>query len=617
MRLKFSDKLRQIAYPTLAFAAFSFLSSRWGQLQDTVYLPLFNQVIATVHYTFEIGLWISLAWLVIVFVDAFFWEGLVAPQFGGRVPRLPKNMFAVLIWFGAASQIIGKVFGISLGGVWTASGVIGVVVGLAIRNLIADAFSGIAINMDQPFKVGDFVEFEGQVGWVKDINWRATRILKPDQRVLIVPNSKLAAIEIINYEAEKPTRFEFDLYFDFENSFERILKVLEDGIRAARHKNLLLRPAPKVYFIGINERGLEFRVWYFCDVTIPMGPRHTLLSSIVKHLEFAGIKPAIPKLSLRTPEPSLPEVDEDRLRLELIGKIKIFEQLELAERQALTSQFKKRFYKPDEIIVAQSEVGESMYIVLEGAVRMTMQSKTGNGEVLLGELKPGQFFGELSLLLGEPRTATIRAVKKTVLYEIEKQALMILLDHRPELIDNITQFIAKYKLFSSDIIGNLTPEKMEQMSKKIFKRIQTYFMMQRDEGAKLLNPSGIVSLFINQLLTDYEGRRGIYGTLRLRAPLDVTVRRFAGDHPHLAQLPVRNNRLDVAAIDEYFSPDKLETAELLHLLHELLQQIYEDAKSTISPKIAKSRYDAVFKNTFINEYTPEALEISDIVRINP
>jgi small-conductance mechanosensitive channel len=99
-------------------------------------------------YAAQIALWLGGAFLVIRLVDLFFWDRLVVRTLGRSVPRLLKDAVGLIIFLFAVAAIVGVVFGESLTGIWATSGVIGIVLGLALRSIILDIFSGLAINVD-------------------------------------------------------------------------------------------------------------------------------------------------------------------------------------------------------------------------------------------------------------------------------------------------------------------------------------------------------------------------------------------------------------------------------------------------------------------------------------
>lgn len=104
----------------------------------------------------------SVAWLVatvlgIRLLGALLWDGLVPRYTALRVPRVLRQLLAVVLFVLGAAAMLNQVWGVALAAVLATTGVLGIVLGLALRNILADFFSGIALNLEQPFRLDDFV----------------------------------------------------------------------------------------------------------------------------------------------------------------------------------------------------------------------------------------------------------------------------------------------------------------------------------------------------------------------------------------------------------------------------------------------------------------------------
>ena len=132
------------------------------------------------------------------------WERLL-PRYGGlRIPRLLRQFVAVLLMAVVVLGLLTQLWGVALTAVLATTGVLGLVLGLALRRILTDFFSGIALNVEQPFRLDDFILLhtrqrrEPIVGLVREINWRSTRILTPEDNLVSVPNSVVATAVVEN-----------------------------------------------------------------------------------------------------------------------------------------------------------------------------------------------------------------------------------------------------------------------------------------------------------------------------------------------------------------------------------------------------------------------------------
>lgn len=140
-------------------------------------------------------------------------------------------------------------------GVLTAAGVMGVAVGFAVKDVVANFVSGIFLILDQTFAVGDSVEVEGYSGTVKRLTLRTTEIETFDGPVVTLPNSILATSAVVNYSIaeRRRVRLPFSVMADQDLGLaaQVLLETAQTDIR------VLEDPAPKVVFGEIRDRSVE------------------------------------------------------------------------------------------------------------------------------------------------------------------------------------------------------------------------------------------------------------------------------------------------------------------------------------------------------------------------
>lgn len=180
-----------------------------------------------------------------------------------RIPKLLQELVSVGLFLAATIATIMLVLGQSMSGALASSGLIVAVVGFALRNVIGDVFSGIALGLEAPYRIGDWVEVEGIVkGRVIEIGWRTTRLLTRDQTYMILPNSQLARQRIINYSAPRPHyRAQVEITLDHAIPVEEARRLLTDAARASE----LIRkePAPDTRVISYDAAGITYSVRYW------------------------------------------------------------------------------------------------------------------------------------------------------------------------------------------------------------------------------------------------------------------------------------------------------------------------------------------------------------------
>jgi small-conductance mechanosensitive channel/CRP-like cAMP-binding protein len=444
-------------------------------------------------YVIQIGIWLSAAHFINRLMIVFFWDGLVRRTIGAPVPRLLKDVLTIILYIIAVTGIVGVVFKKSVTGFWATSGLIGLVLGFALRNIILDVFTGIAINIDRPYKIGDWIKVHGSspeqhiIGKIIEINWRTTRIYTEDDSVVVLPNNLLGTLVVTNFWGAGPeSRFETAVCLDFSVPTERACRVLLAGAKAAAgQKGILEQPEPRVVVNCTNSLGVEYMVRYWMSpwmdgITEGVARSH-VTANILEHLKQAGITPAYPKQDLFYAEMPTRHLDSKSLedRTELLGRTELFQYLELSELRQLAANMKERRFNKGHKLIKQGEAGDSMFILSEGLLHAFLSTNNNETEVRVGQIVPGEFFGEMSLLTGELRSATVVAVTDVIAHEITKDNMKALFSKRPEIAETISKVVAERRVRNSQAMATATPEerieKTESLARQIMSKMKSFF----------------------------------------------------------------------------------------------------------------------------------------------
>ncbi|MFD2738700.1 mechanosensitive ion channel family protein [Sulfitobacter aestuarii] len=202
----------------------------------------------------------SLAWLISRIL------GLALDQAASRrrpYPRLLKDLIAAILFLVALSASVALFMGQGAVGALAGSGLVLAMLGFAIRNVVADTLSGIALGIEGPFRIGDWIDIDGLArGKVIEIGWRTTRILTRDSTYMILPNSQIARQRISNYSAPKPQyRAQVTFTLDHSTPIALARKVI---LEAAKKAELIEQdPAPDVRVLAYEEGGITYALRYW------------------------------------------------------------------------------------------------------------------------------------------------------------------------------------------------------------------------------------------------------------------------------------------------------------------------------------------------------------------
>ncbi|MEQ1748560.1 MAG: cyclic nucleotide-binding domain-containing protein [Prosthecobacter sp.] len=440
----------------------------------------------------EVFFWLIAAYLVNRLINRFFWDGAMARAMQRTVPGVLKDIGSVFVFIITGACIAGFVFDQSITAFLATLGAGGVVLGFALRNLLADLFTGLAVNFDNNFAIGDRLVVpsssggEGTVGQVDEIGWRCTRLTCEDGTTIVLPNSILGLEKIVNISRPSAmTRYEASVTIDYTVPVERVRRILLAALESMSAQDGFSKETkPKVLVSNTSKRGVKYNLRYWIHPWHPLSPntsRDLVLTSALQHLQTAGITPAYTKAEIF--HESLPTKHfhghSIADKVSLLSNITIFEKLEESELQCVATEMRRVQLSTDEVLFRRNDEGESLFILIEGLLNVQVDLN-GNGlEQTVSQLSPGDFFGEMALLTGEPRSATIQARTAAVVYEISRPTVVHIIEGRPEISECMSRAVAQRQMKLEQARNRLAKgdaeEKVRSITKQIMFKMKSFF----------------------------------------------------------------------------------------------------------------------------------------------
>jgi small-conductance mechanosensitive channel/CRP-like cAMP-binding protein len=360
-------------------------------------------------------------------------------------PTLIRNIFTIVAF--TILFLIAFTFlfpDVNLGALFTTSAIFGVILGLALQDTLGNFFAGISLQADRPFQVGDVITVGAQrhTGVVEEISWRAIKIRTFTNHVVLIANSNAAKepIEVCPRDNLNARLVFFNaLYSD---SPAKTIHVVREAVREA--ENVSAKVAPIVRIRNLGEDGVDYEVKYWLEDYAKYNDTDALVRQRIWYaFRRAGLNFAFPTRTLhieRRSPATQPDGDGGAL-VERLSAVDIFAPLSVEETGMLAHAAVRHVFAPGEMVIRAGEPGSSMFVVHNGRVRVQVNE---NGRPrTVATLNEGDFFGEMALFTGEPRTANVVALEETEVLEIGHAAMKRVFDTNPDLVESLSFIIAE------------------------------------------------------------------------------------------------------------------------------------------------------------------------------
>jgi len=404
--------------------------------------PFLQGIVQDLGRVFGVTWWLVLGLLIWVGLERFVWRGL--DKRGVLVPKLLKDVVRALVAILSLFGIVSAAFDQPLTGMLAASGVIAVVIGFAMQSTLADLFSGIAINIERPYRVGHWIQIDNALtGQVVEINWRATRLRTADGNTVVMPNSKLAAAQIVNFDEPAPLyRASLQVPLDARVPPGHAKEALVAA--ALKSMRVLTSPPPFVETKEIRDASVLYEVRYWVDsYADDTAIRDEVATSVWYALDAAGISPGQP---LRT-DPGLAE--------RVLEHVDLFREVPAEMRARVAAASRREIFHAGDEVVRQGEDDRSLFVVARGVFEVSLSANGVRRAV--ARLGTGDFFGEMSLLTGEARSASVVALCDTIALEISAEALAPLLQSDPEFARRLGEVVLDRRQMNDAALRAMTP----------------------------------------------------------------------------------------------------------------------------------------------------------------
>src|SRR3954464_13755290 len=491
----------EVAWLTLLALALAVLLLRFRRAERSVYLNtlwlfligFFGQggalapaalgspgIASAMHTIFRIVAAIALIRLV-----GFALFRLLLPLMGRVLPRIVEDVVILVLYaiYGLA-QLRGA--GVDLSSIVTTSAILTAVIAFAMQDTLGNLLGGLSIQIDNTVQVGDWVRVDDVIGQVRDIRWRSTLIETRNWETLVIPNSMImkGRVAILGKREGQPLQWRRALRFMVDPGVPpaRVMAIVNEEMRDVPIANVARSPAPTTVLHNFIHGNLEYELRYFLsdlledEMTDSMVRVHLFAS-----LQRAGIRIAEEQRTVHAISRDEAHADVVRKRelgrrLELLRQVDLFSVLSEDEMNELGERLQYATFARGDVITKQGNIAHWLYIIMFGEVDVRYEPPNAAPQTV-STLRAGQFFGEMALLTGDARSATVVAKTDVECYRLDGKSFQGLLLGRPEIAEGIARVIASRRPELEKVREVYTTQPMQVPSEQadLLSRIRRFF----------------------------------------------------------------------------------------------------------------------------------------------
>ena len=390
----------------------------------------------------ETLVWIALVYWGLTLINSIIFQETKVGSWRSKIPKLFQDLSRTFWVLVGSAIILSTIWDADLAGLITALGVGSLVIGLALQDSLGNIFSGMTLLLERPIAIGDWVEIGDIQGQIKEITWRSVQVYTLEKHLVIVPNSQIAQGNLRNFSRPEPVHgVNIDLGFSCDDPPNKVIKVLYQT--ALETQNVLRDPEPSVsleeygdfsmiyrtlFFVRDYEQGIDsshdfrVRIWYASQ-------RHNLTMPYPTSVEYEYQSP-LPVSESESPQ-----------AIALLRQVPGWDTLEATVLESTYETSTIETFAQGEMVILQQEPLRGLFLILDGKAEMYWLDEQRQKRVL-GNLFPGEIFGEKSILLSDQVSETnILAIEDLKVLLISIETLQSMIHQFPLLASSIGEIM--------------------------------------------------------------------------------------------------------------------------------------------------------------------------------
>lgn len=362
--------------------------------------------------------------------------------------------------------------GLDLSGIVTTSAVMTAVLAFSMQDTLGNILGGLTLQLDNSIKVGDWIKVDDVNGRVADIRWRYTAIETRNWETVVIPNSLLmkGKFSVIGRRGGEPLQWRRWIYFEagYEHAPGRVIDIAQKAVRNGHIANVANHPPANCLLLDFNPSAVRYAVRYWLNnIEMDDATDSQVRGRIYAALQRGGIQLPYPQYHVHLTNKDDQYEQNKRLRrikerMDALQRVELFNTLHDDELAEIAAQLIYTPFAQGDIIMRQGTRAHSLYILISGSADVFLELPDG-GRRRIDTIHAGCFLGEMGLMTGDPRSATVIAQSEVLTYRLEKDSFQQILEKRPELAVEISNLLANRRFSIENAQQQLDSEALAQM----------------------------------------------------------------------------------------------------------------------------------------------------------
>ncbi|MFA6971775.1 MAG: mechanosensitive ion channel family protein [Gallionella sp.] len=430
-----------------------------------VYAMQFTSTAALFHETAIIGSGIA-----VIRMCGLLAFRIVLPLIRLQPPRITEDIFVIIAYLGWCLVRL-RYAGLDLGSIIATSAMITAVVAFSMQDTLGNILGGLALQLDNSIEIGDWIKVEDVVGRVVDIRWRSTLVETRNWETVVFPNSQLMKNKflVLGRRSGQPSQLRRWVWFNVSLSTapRQVVRAVEETILLADISNVAKQPPPSCVLMEIDKGVARYALRYWLtDLTVDDPTDAAVRWHVYTSLERAGIPLVVEMQNVHyVKENEKYEVvvhqRESQQRVKTLKRVELFAQMTDDELTALAERLKYAQFAKGNIISRQGAIAHWLYIIINGEAEVYLETPNGERRSV-NLLSKGSFFGEMGMMTGEPRSASVIANTDVECYRLDKEAFAGIMQARPGLAEEMTHILVERRVQLDSVLHHLDEQTRRQ-----------------------------------------------------------------------------------------------------------------------------------------------------------